>query len=126
MSLNTWAKGNLGGSMEIGSHGSETSGGGTSDLTTATITSVVTTDDDTFFVDFYISGIDEENSQATCDFLTESGTTEIEAILYKGAAKLLLGYEPKSVSGNIEGTGMEYTVTGDCTLTFEYSGDGPT
>lgn len=125
MSLNTWAKGNLGGSMEIGSHGSETSGGGTSDLTTATITCVVTTDDDEFCVDLYVAVIDEENSQATCEFLAGSGTTEIEAILYKGAAKLLLGYEPKSISGNIEGIGLEYTVTGDCTLTFEYSGGGP-
>ena len=126
MSLNTWAKGNLGDSLEIGASGSESSGGGGSFVTFVM--------DNTAFartaVFLFPAVIENEVITGTIVWNEEAGggVQSVKVPLYEGKAFVLyLGTwdDRYQLSGGIEifmedqESDITYlVVTGDCKITF--------
>lgn len=126
MSLNTWAKGNLGGSLEIGASGSESSGdgGGGGDLTTAEVT--VQLGDGKYFEVYGAIVVQEEGqeraSTSSSFGANKSGTYKQTVVLYKGSAVLSIDTDgTTSTSGDIEQIDPHdplFYAVGDCTITI--------
>lgn len=104
-------------------------GGGSSDFTTAHVTFIASSDSHIVREDIHICTFLEEGENAASSPLpiaTSSGTMappsgstlEVDAILYKGNAVLLLPQDVTTTSGAIAslGDGM-YMISGDCSLT---------
>lgn len=119
MSLNTWAKGNLGGSLEIGARGSEipsggggdtpSGGGGESDTSTCTMTVVDETSLGEFPTFYFCSVLDEDELMGSITNVLPCPEQEYPVLLYKGHAFMEFQL-PK-------GTYIE--VTGDATMIAE-------
>ena len=125
MSLNTWAKGNLGGSLEIGASGSESSGGGGGgDFTTAEVTVQL---GDGKYVEVYGAIVVQEEGQERAGTSSsfganKSGTYKQTVVLYKGSALLSIDTDGTiSTSGDIEQIHPPepfFYAVGDCTITI--------
>ena len=127
MAVNTWAKGNIGGSSKTGASGSESSGGGGS---VATFVMDNTEQMKTSVFEFPVA-LETEDFTGTYVYNEElgGGLQEMKVPLYKGKALVMYRGEVDEtfqLSGGIEvfDEGEDYTVlviTGDCKLKTEPS-----
>lgn len=97
-------------------------GGGGGDFSTATVTSINNTAlNMSCLIPYVIDDPEEGFALSNGEVYFESGTMTTTAILYKGMCTIYLPSEGKTIaiSGNIESDGdVNYTITGDCTITI--------
>lgn len=98
------------------------SGGGSGDLSTATLTIINRSSTNGYNLALpVIPAFDSETSYGYCA-IAEDSTEDFVVILYKGKTVFddYGDFEVLNINGNIEKVGNRYVITGDCSMTIDF------